>query len=266
MTFRTYTTTGMNRGIGMDTDRLAERLKELYITTLDYEFHKSSYEKYMESLKSTYADLLEAAAEVCDSTEDGTERIAALIPEYVCSELDKIDSKRKRELKALDHKMNMVSYFVPLLGEIPSPRAKDLTERMVELWNEKMPEYKIGHSTYESIRGGFKKGIFCYITTAVCRSMDKPDDCYELNTLREYRDGYLAGTEEGRRIVEEYYNIAPTIVKRIDRQKNADDIYMKIWETYLNPCIHLIEKDRNEECKELYISMVRSLEKEYLYS
>ena len=250
----------------METDRLLERLRELYGVTLDYEFHKSSYEKYMESLKSKYEDLLEETAGICDRTEDGLERIAACIPEYVCGELDKISSKRKRDLAALDHKMNMVSYFVPLIGEIPSLQAKTLTERMVEVWNEKMPEYKIGHSTYDSIRGGFKKGIFCYITTAVCRSMDKPDDCYELNTLRAYRDGYLSETEEGRRIVEEYYNIAPTIVKRIDRQEDADNIYRGIWEEYLSRCIRLIEEDEKDKCKELYISMVRSLEKEYLYS
>ena len=250
----------------METDRLLENLRELYDAALEYEFHKSSYEKYMESLKSKYADLLEETAGICDRTEDGLERIAACIPEYVCGELDKISSKRKRDLEAFDHKMNMVSYFVPLIGEIPSLRAKTLTERMVEVWNEKMPEYKIGHSTYDSIRGGFKKGIFCYITTAVCRSMDKPDDCYELNTLRAYRDGYLSETEEGRRIVEEYYNIAPTIVKRIDRQEDADNIYRGIWEEYLSRCIRLIEEDEKDKCKELYISMVRSLEKEYLYS
>lgn len=250
----------------METDRLLERLRELYGVTLDYEFHKSSYEKYMESLKSKYEDLLEETALCCDRTEDGLERIAGCIPEYVCGELEKISSRRKRELKALDYKMNMVSYFVPLIGEIPSLQAGSLTERMVELWNEKMPEYKIGHSTYESIKGGFEKGIFCYITTAVCRSMDKPDDCYELTTLRRYRDGYLADTKEGSEIIREYYNIAPTIVKRIDRQDNSDGIYRKIWEDYLNPCIRLIEEGRNDDCKELYIRMVRSLEKKYLYS
>ena len=265
-TYRTYTITGMNRGIDMDTDRLLEKLRKLYILTLDYEFHKSSYAKYMDSLRSNYADLLQEAADVCDRTDDGAERIAACIPEYVCGELDQISSKRKRDLKALDHKMNMVSYFVPLMGEIPSLQAKGLTERMVELWNEKMPEYKIGHSTYESIKGGFKKGIFCYITTAVCRSMHKPDDCYELAALRAYRDGYLSETEEGRHIVEEYYNIAPTIVKRIDREDGADEIYQGIWDEYLSPCIRLIEEDKKEECKELYVTMVRSLEKKYLYS
>ena len=47
----------------MDTDRLLEKLRKLYILTLDYEFHKSSYAKYMDSLRSNYADLLQEAAD-----------------------------------------------------------------------------------------------------------------------------------------------------------------------------------------------------------
>ena len=250
----------------METDKILQELTDLYKVTLEYEFHKSSYEKYIESLKEKYAQLMEETAELCDRTDNGMELIAGCIPEYVCGELEKIGSKRKRDMRALDFKLNMVSFYVPLIGEIPSLQAKDLTKRMVDVWNEKLPEQKIGHSTYEGIKGGFKKGLFCYITTAVCRSMDKPDDCYELNTLRAYRDGYLAESKDGHEIVEEYYNIAPTIVKRIDRQENADEIYRTIWEKYLNPCISLIEENRNEECKDLYISMVRRLEKEYLYS
>ena len=141
-----------------------------------------------------------------------------------------------------------------------------MTQKMVEIWNEKMPEFKIGHSTVSGIQGGFKKGIFCYITTAVCQSLDRPDDCYELTTLREYRDQYLLATKEGEEIVKEYYNIAPTIVKRIDKEPKAAEIYRNIWEVYLSPCIHLIEENKKEECKALYTDMVRKLEEKYLYS
>ena len=73
-------------------------------------------------------------------------------------------------------------------------------------------------------------------------------------------------SEEGRKIVEEYYNIAPTIVNRIGRREDADEIYHGIWGSYLEPCIRLIETDRKEECRDLYITMVRTLEKEFLYS
>ena len=144
-------------------------------------------------------------------------------------------------------------------------RAGELTGKIVSLWNRKMPENKIGHSTYESICGGFRDRI-CYITTAVCRSLSKPDDCYELTLLRKYRDGYLLESPEGEALVREYYNIAPTIVKRIDKCRNADQIYQNIWQDYLKPCIRLIEEQRLEECGEVYSRMVRRLGTEYLYS
>nr|WP_294494383.1 CFI-box-CTERM domain-containing protein [uncultured Mediterraneibacter sp.] len=250
----------------MELDELCRKLIDLYNITFDYEFHRSSYEKYMESLMTDYAELFRKTAQACDSSEDILEQIAFRIPEYIQGELEKIPKKREREMAALDHRMNMVAYYVPLLGEIPSVRANDLLERTVDIWNEKMPDNKIKYSTYEFNKRGFKKGIFCYITTAVCRSMNRPDDCYELETLRNYRDDYLIHTPGGREIVEEYYNVAPTIVKRINRQADADKVYREIWGEYLNPCIRLIEEGRREECRKLYTEMVEKLEDKYLYS
>lgn len=250
----------------MEINTLQKKLTDLYRTTLDYEFQKATYEERMESLRKNYEDLLIETARACDTSDEDLESLAACIPEYVAGRLALEPSKRKRDIKSLDHKLNMVSYFVPLMGGMPSERAREFTERTVAVWNGKMPRYKIALSTYEGIKGGFRKGMFCYITTAVCRSLDKPDDCYELTALRRYRDEYLLSSEKGKGLVEEYYNIAPTIVKRINKQENADEIYHGIWETYLSPCIRLIEENRKEECRDVYSSMVRKLEKEYLYS
>lgn len=250
----------------METEYLHKELLELYLTTLDFEFRKSTYQKHMESLKTRYGDLLQKVADACSGNGEVMEKIASWIPEYVSEQLKEIRSKRKREIRSLDFRMNMVSFFMPLIGEIPSENAKELADMMVKLWNLKMPDGKIAYSNYESIKGGFKKGIFCYITTAVCHSLDKPDDCYELETLRRYRDEYLSSTENGREIVKEYYNVAPTIVRRIDRLENARQIYDGIWSEYLKPCIRLIEEDRKEECRILYTEMVEKLEKQYLYT
>lgn len=250
----------------MEINTLQKKLTDLYRMTMDYEFQKATYEERMEVLKKTYAELLAETAHACDASEEDLESLAECIPEYVAGRLALEPSKRKRDIKSLDHKMNMVSYFVPLMGGMPSEKAQEFTERMVASWNKKMPQYKIGHSTYEGIKGGFRKGMFCYITTAVCRSLDKPDDCYELTALRRYRDEYLLASENGKQLVEEYYNIAPTIVKRINRQENAGEIYRGIWEIYLRPCIRLIEEDRKEECRDVYSTMVTKLEEEYLYS
>jgi hypothetical protein len=126
-----------------------------------------------------------------------------------------------------------------------------------------MPSGRIGLSSIEEINGGFRKGL-CYITTAVCNSLDKEDECFELNTLRKYRDEYLLSTIDGEKIVNGYYNIAPTIVNRINKSKDSNEIYQEIWSTYISPCITLISDNKNEECKELYSKMVTDLEIKYM--
>ena len=114
------------------------------------------------------------------------------------------------------------------------------------------------------MQGGFKKNILCYITTAVCEYQNKPDDCYELEILRRYRDTYLMQTKEGRSLVQEYYDIAPRIVWAIDMQPDKDKIYQELYSEYLMPCIHYVEEECNKECKDLYVDMVRSLEKRFI--
>ena len=66
--------------------------------------------------------------------------------------------------------------------------------------------------------------------------------------------------------MEEYYNVAPTIVNRINRQADAARIYDDIYSSYLRRCIELIQADRLEECRRVYASMVEDLEKKYLFS
>ena len=124
---------------------------------------------------------------------------------------------------------------------------------------------QISYSDYDIISGGFKKKL-CYITTAVCESRNLPDDCYELTTLRTYRDDYLMRTEEGQKLVEEYYDIAPVLVMCIDMQNNSKEIYENIYKKYLLPCLADIENDQMEACRENYVSMVHELERKYLYS
>jgi len=64
-------------------------------------------------------------------------------------------------------------------------------------------------------------GAGCFLTTACCQHKGLPDDCEELNILRKFRDEYV-----DKYLVEEYYKIAPSIVKKIqDRPRVLDYIY-----------------------------------------
>jgi tetratricopeptide (TPR) repeat protein len=104
----------------------------------------------------------------------------------------------------------------------------------------------------------------CFITSAVCTSFAKPDDCYELSQFRQFRDGWLTQQPDGPALIERYYRTAPAIVAAIDHSPQRDAVYRGIWDAHLAPCLLAIENDRLEDCKRRYISMVETLGAEYL--
>ena len=134
----------------------------------------------------------------------------------------------------------------------------------MEIWNDRrVTSLTLSYATYDDISAGFKKK-WCYITTAVCENRGLPDDCYELETLRGYRDGYLMRSKEGRALVDEYYDLAPVIVRAINMRKDRAEIYEDIYKSCLTPCIRCIEEGNQERCKDLYTGMVTDLKTKYL--
>ena len=98
----------------------------------------------------------------------------------------------------------------------------------------------------------------CFITTATLQSLGKDDDCYELNTLRTFRDTYLK--QVAPNLIEEYYEIAPSMVTILDGRTDKEHIYKSLYNNYLSSCLNLIEQGKYEETQELYIDMVKYLE------
>ncbi|MBR0261741.1 MAG: hypothetical protein IJQ85_08115 [Selenomonadaceae bacterium] len=103
----------------------------------------------------------------------------------------------------------------------------------------------------------------CFVTTAVCGSFNKPDDCYELTAFRKFRDTWLAAQPDGKSLIAEYYAIAPRIVANINSLADAKKIYKNIWQEYLEPCLNFIKRGDNLSCKNKYVEMVRELKKIY---
>lgn len=100
----------------------------------------------------------------------------------------------------------------------------------------------------------------CFLTSACVGYMGKADDCYELTTLRSFRDGYLMKCDGGKELVDEYYKIAPQIVEKIDSSNERNTYYAYIY-SVIQKCICCIEGEKFEECKTEYIDMVKNLEK-----
>ena len=78
-----------------------------------------------------------------------------------------------------------------------------------------------------------KKKSGCFLTTACCQYKGLPDDCYELQTLRKFRDEVLPKMDNGPEITELYYEVAPQIVAEIEKADNKNElleyIYNKIY-------------------------------------
>ncbi len=103
----------------------------------------------------------------------------------------------------------------------------------------------------------------CFLTTACTKARGLPDDCYELTTLRQFRDGYMSRLPEGSELIKDYYHRAPRIVEIIEGLPEELEIFDGIYHRVLIS-IKLIESDRLEEALESYKALVENLSKEYL--
>jgi len=109
---------------------------------------------------------------------------------------------------------------------------------------------------------GFKKKG-CYLTTACVEAMQLPDDCHELQTLRNFRDGYVSGTLAGRELIKEYYNIAPRIIEAVNSTGNGPGIFMNLY-SEISEIVSLIDKNKPAEAYQSYCDMTLRLKKKYL--
>lgn len=229
-------------------------------------FKKSAYEESFRRYEKEHEALFLLIEDAYLAAENRagllTELAAAFVAQVEEELADK--SRRKQEEAMMSFNMSLVIYVNPALIDSCPSSGKLLAQELLAVWKERFPKTNLKLSDFASIEGGFKRR-FCYITTAVCESLGKPDDCYELNLLREYRDQYLLKQPEGEALVREYYDIAPTIVKRMEREAEHMQLYQEIWHQYLLPCIRLIEEGRQEECQSVYEEMVNVLGRRYFY-
>lgn len=224
--------------------------------------YTDSFARYYKEHKPVLAEFSKIYVQ-SGCSEAVAKKAAGAFLEYMEQEIASVSKRSTKESKVMDASLVLVVYVLPAMQEYKGQAMEALSDCLVALWRERFPKNQISKSTFEQINGGFKRKL-CYITTAVCESLGKEDDCMELNLLRRYRDQYLMHSEEGAKIIEGYYDIAPTIVNRINKQADSAGIYQEIWECYLKKCVSLIQSDRKEECKEVYSSMVNYLTKEYV--
>lgn len=172
-------------------------------------------------------------------------------------------NRKKSQKEIIDRdKMVIAIYLVPMVGKLGYFVSEDFNNRLQKAWAEKYPKHIFYVGSYDKIIGSYEAKLkLCFITTAVCQNSGKADDCYELTTLRSFRDNWLAHTEDGPELIDKYYNIAPAIVTCMELTGGN---YDALNDKYIRPCVRDIENGDMLSCRNRYINMVRDLESKYL--
>ncbi len=84
----------------------------------------------------------------------------------------------------------------------------------------------------------------------------------EIAALKKFRDEYMKSTEEGQKLVKEYYEVAPKIVEKIEASDKKQIYYQYIYEV-VGKCVGLIGCGENERTLNEYKFMVINLKKEF---
>ena len=224
--------------------------------------YRECFQKQQEKHRETFEALDREYLLVIDKDQLLTNMAQAIADEAVRMQ-EAAGKKRAKELLESKQNMMLITYIFPLILEQDSAASKPFADCLFNVWKQRFPKSRLqGTVTFEEIAQGFHHK-YCYVTTAVCRTLGKSDDCYELNLFRQFRDGYMASLPEGPALIDAYYDLAPSIVKHIGQREDSEAIYRNVWEQYLIPCIRMIESGQNEDCIGKYREMVETLKDKY---
>lgn len=109
-----------------------------------------------------------------------------------------------------------------------------------------------------------KESSSCFLTTACVKAKKLPDDCFQLEVLRNFRDRYVLKLEDGPKMIQEYYQSAPLILEAIEKENNPEKIYNQLFTNLVEKCVKLIQQDKKEEAVVEYKKQVTNLKNKYL--
>ena len=89
----------------------------------------------------------------------------------------------------------------------------------------------------------------CHLTTVCCGMIGLADDCWELRTLRAFRDGWLIHQEGGRADVARYYREAPEISRALAADPRAA---REVYRRYILPSAVMVSLGWNRMAWQIY--------------
>ncbi|HHV13347.1 MAG TPA: hypothetical protein GXX75_24035 [Clostridiales bacterium] len=195
------------------------------------------------------------------------EELAGFLVNWITEGLATKSNKKKtpKSTQIDQYRFFFTVYLVPMVRHLNYEISEPFADALIAAWIRAYPKYPFQKSEFDRLLAGFRRKAFgfCFITTAVCDTLQKEDDCYELMAFRHFRDTYMLEKPEGRELVEEYYRVAPVIVTSINMEPQAGQTYQGIWTQYLQPCLKAIEEKNYCACEEQYTRMVEELKEKY---
>ena len=101
----------------------------------------------------------------------------------------------------------------------------------------------------------------CFFTTATVGAVGLPDDCFELQALRRFRDGPLAAMPGGAALIAQYYARAPGIVAAVNARPDAARVWRGVYRRYILPCAILARLGQARAALALYRRLVARLDR-----
>ncbi len=251
-------------------NQIAELLEQApeRITEFKKETYEESFRKYVDNHAQIWSMLAETWNENEPNSAQNRLQVADCLAKRARDKIDAVNGRAKKYDVQLNINLYMVSYLLPAIISYQrrcggrEDEMYKLTDAICAKWEEYFGQ-RIQAADQASIQAGFKHKL-CFVTTAVCRGIHKSQNCREIALMKRYRDDYMFKQADGEKLVHEYYDIAPTIVKRIAKEASPEDKYMYLWNNYISICVSLVEQKKNEQCKQLYAKMMAELKEEYM--
>lgn len=156
---------------------------------------KNEFEAAFSDVYATAEPVFRMLDEAVSSMPDETD---ARLLESANAFLDALEldwaANRNRNGARDDDKMVIAIFLVPAIRKLELPTSEAFCKTLQAEWVRRYPKTPFYLGDYEAISTGFRKKLFglCFITTAVCEELGKPDDCEELTAFpRLPQTGYL---------------------------------------------------------------------------
>lgn len=104
----------------------------------------------------------------------------------------------------------------------------------------------------------------CFLTTACVHHKGLADDCDELETLRWLRKNYIAKTDAGILLLQQYQTEGPRMLKAMHGYDNRKEILDYLHDHLVQPSVTLIKQGYYQEATDYYTAFVREMMSKYL--